>query len=107
MSASISDVVRRLVNGLGPGTEVVRVYAYGSRVRGDAHPESDLDLLVELQEVTRTARRQILDRAWEVSLEEGYVVSVIVVSRESFERGPLSVSAFARNIRREGVEIAA
>ena len=100
-------MARRLIDGLSPDIGVVRVYAYGSRVRGDEDLGSDLDLLVELREVTRTAKRQILDRAWELSLEEGYVVSVVIVSQEAFEQGPLSASEFARSIRRDGVEIAA
>lgn len=107
MTEAIQDVGRKLVAGLDPHVEVLRVYAYGSRVRGSAEPMSDLDLLVELREVTRAAKGQILDRAWELSLEVGFVVSVVIVSEEAFERGPLSVSAFAQTIRREGVEIAA
>jgi uncharacterized protein len=107
MTENISQVARKLMDGLAPGIEVVRVYAYGSRVRGNAEPGSDLDLLIELREVTCAAKQQILDRAWELSLEAGYVISVVIVSQEAFERGPLSLSEFARNIRREGVEIAA
>jgi len=107
MIEHIHEVVRKLMAGLGSDVEVVRVYAYGSRIRGDADPGSDLDLLVELRQVTPAAKRQILDRAWELSLEEGYVVSVVIVSQEAFERGPLSLSTFAHNVRREGVEIAA
>jgi predicted nucleotidyltransferase len=107
MTEHIRQVVRKLVDGLGPDVEIVRVYAYGSRVRGDAGLGSDLDLLIELREVTRVAKRQILDRAWELSLDEGYVISVVIVSEEAFEQGPLSVSEFARTVRREGVEIAA
>ena len=107
MTERISQIARKLIDGLAPGIEVVRVYAYGSRVRGDADLGSDLDLLVELREVSRTAKRQLLDRAWELSLEEGYVISVVIVSEEAFEHGPLSLSEFARNIRREGIEIAA
>ncbi len=107
MTEPIIQVVRTLIGGLGPDVEVVRVYAYGSRVRGDADVGSDLDLLVELREVTRVAKRQVLDRAWELSLEEGYVISVVIVSQEAFEQGPLSLSGFARNVRREGIEIAA
>lgn len=107
MTEHINQVVRRLIDGLSSRLEIVRVYAYGSRVRGDADLGSDLDLLVELREVTRTAKRQILDRAWELSLDEGYVISVVIVSQEAFEHGPLSLSGFARNVRREGIEIAA
>jgi predicted nucleotidyltransferase len=107
MTERISQIARKLIDGLSPDVEIVRVYAYGSRVRGDADLGSDLDLLVELREVTRTAKRQILDRAWELSLEEGYVISVAIVSEEAFEHGPLSVSEFARTIRREGVEMTA
>jgi len=107
MDMHICEVVGKLMDGLDLDTDMVRVYAYGSRVRGDYSPGSDLDLLVELRQVTPTARRQILDRAWELSLEEGYVISVAVVSQEAFETGPLSVSLYAENIRREGIEIAA
>jgi len=107
MDTYIREVIRKLMDGLVSETGMVRVYAYGSRVRGDCDPGSDLDLLVELRQVTTTARRQILDRAWELSLQEGYVISVVVVSQEAFEEGPLSVSQFARNVRREGVEVAA
>ena len=103
----IQQVARRLIEGLVPDIDVVRVYAYGSQVRGEAGPGSDLDLLVELRQVTRSAKRRILDRAWELSLEEGYVISVVIVTQEAFENGPLSVSEYAQNVRREGIEIAA
>ncbi|MBN1359624.1 MAG: nucleotidyltransferase domain-containing protein [Sedimentisphaerales bacterium] len=107
MDRHVREVVRKLIAGLGLDAGIVRVYAYGSRVRGDYDPGSDLDLLVELREVTATAKRRVLDRAWELSLEEGYVISVAIVSQEAFEAGPLSVSQYARNVRREGIEVAA
>jgi hypothetical protein len=93
------------MDGLASDTGMVRIYAYDSRIRGQCDPGSDL--LVELRHVTATARRRILDRAWELSLEEGYVISVAIVSQEAFETGPLSVSLYAENVRREGIEIAA
>ena len=103
----IQEVVRSLIVELGPEIKVVRVYAYGSQVRGDADTGSDLDLLIELWQVTRIAKRRIRDVAWELSLKEGYVISVIIVSQQEFEGGPLASSEFVQNIRRDGIEIAA
>jgi len=107
MDTRVREVAQKLIDSLAPDIDVVRAYAYGSRVREDWDPESDLDLLLELRHVTPVAKRRILDRAWELSLDEGYVISVAIVSQQAFETGPLSASAYARNIRREGVEIAA
>ena len=103
----IRELVRKFIAGIAPDTGVVRVFAYGSRVRGDCDPDSDLDLLVELRALTPTAKRSVQDRAWEMSQEEGYVISVAVVSQDAFENGPLAASEFARNVRNEGIEIAA
>ena len=103
----IKDIVKRLVEGLDPDIELVRIYAYGSRVRGDYEIGSDLDLLVELRQVTPVFKRQIQDKAWELSLDAGFVVSVIIVSEAAFERGVISISELAENIRRHGVEITA
>jgi predicted nucleotidyltransferase len=107
MDPHIYDIGRKLIQSLGPETTVVRLYVYGSRVRGDHDPGSDLDLLVELEELTAQAKKDIQDQAWKLSLEEGYVISVAIVSREAFENGPLAASEYARRVRREGVEIAA
>ncbi len=103
----IKDIVKRLIDGLDPDIEIVRIYAYGSRVRGDYESGSDLDLLVELRQITSVFKRQIQDKAWELSLDAGFVVSVIIVSEAAFERGVISISELAENIRRHGVEITA
>jgi predicted nucleotidyltransferase len=107
LEIQVHEVVGKLIGSLDPDTGVVRIYAYGSRVRGDWDPGSDLDLLVEVREVTPAVKRRILDRAWELSLEEGYVISVAIVSQGSLESGPLSVSEYAQNVREEGIAITA
>jgi len=60
-----------------------------------------------MQPVTASARRRILDLAWELSLEEGYVIYVAIVSQEAFETSLLSVSLYAKKVRQEGIEITA
>jgi len=48
-----SDIVERVVAGCNP----VRVIVFGSVARGDDGPDSDIDLLVELDSIARVRRR--------------------------------------------------
>jgi predicted nucleotidyltransferase len=79
------------------------IRAFGSRVRGTAHPESDLDLCVVVPSVTRELRDAIYGVAWEIGFDAGCVLAPIVLSEDDFERAPLSASTLVATIRREGI----
>jgi len=81
------------------------VWVFGSRVRGDADPESDLDVCVILERWSEEADKEICHVAWEIGFDEGMVISTVVFSREEFERGPCSVGPFVRAVREEGVSV--
>jgi len=100
-------ICRDLLMRLKRKVSVVRIYAYGSRIRGDSSPDSDLDLVVELSNPSPGDKHAVHDAAWEIGLEEGILISAIVVSEEVFEHGRLSHSPFACNVKREGIEVAA
>ena len=63
-------------------TPVKRLVVYGSRARGDAAPDSDLDLYIEGPDVTPEMRQKISVIAWEVSLETGIVISTLIYSKQ-------------------------
>lgn len=81
------------------------VLLFGSWARGDAHPDSDIDLLVVLDEVS--SRRRELARMdevlWRHSLASDSVITRIPVSEAEFRESdvPLIVRA-----RAEGVPVA-
>jgi predicted nucleotidyltransferase len=80
-----------------------RVWAFGSRVRGEATEESDLDLCVVLEKRTSESRGRVSDIAWEVGFERDVLLTTIVFSKEDFEKGPVSDSALVHTILAEGV----
>jgi len=80
-----------------------RIWAFGSRVKGDASWESDLDVCVLLRNLTTQAYNEIIDIAWEVGFQRDIVISPLVFSQEQFETGPLSESSIVKNILREGI----
>lgn len=94
------DLFASRVRFLAPSAAI---WAFGSRTRGSAHPESDLDLLVVAPEVTAELRDEVYAAAWEIGFERGRVLAPVILSEEDFERGPMSASTLVVTIRRDGV----
>ena len=80
-----------------------RVWAFGSRARGEATWESDFDLLIVLSEVDQKTDRWVRDIAWEVGFENDRVITTVLLDRAQFEHGPMSESTLVENILREGI----
>lgn len=81
-----------------------RIWAFGSRVRGDHSWASDLDICVVLPgEIALACRNAISDVACDVGYEHDRLIIPVVLSEEQFERGPMSASPLVKNILREGI----
>lgn len=79
------------------------VWAFGSRVRGDATWESDLDVCVVVDHLTNEDRHVLWHMAWEVGFEHEMLISAVPFSKDEFEDGPCSESPLVLNILREGI----
>ena len=80
-----------------------RVWAFGSRARGEGTWDSDFDVCVVLDEFSASADQVLSEIAWEVGFAHDRVITIIPFSRDQFEHGPFSESTLVETIRREGV----
>jgi predicted nucleotidyltransferase len=106
MNAKDFEIVNRLKIRLQERVKLHQVIIFGSRARGDAESDSDMDVLVVLDEpVSRQSRKIVSENSWEIGFDSDMVIMPIVVSRDSWENGPDRVSLLARAVREEGTRI--
>jgi len=100
------EVVNSFKQLLSQRVSLHSIIVFGSRARGDADPDSDMDVLVILSGPnTAKARRHVSDCAWEAGFEYGLVVSPVVVSHERWENGPEQYSLLAQAVEEEGIAV--
>lgn len=104
----MDERIKRLINQIKAhlvkvyGERIKKVILYGSYVRGAATRDSDIDLLVLVDRSLNPfeVRESLSDLLFDMLLEEGELVSVIVVPEDFFESYN---SPFILNVKKEGV----
>jgi len=99
----IAQEFRRLM--IARGVSVCEVILFGSRARGDADPDSDMDVLVITENLDRQTRKLITRCAWEVGYESGVVIQSLAMTRSEAEEGPERFSLLMIAVREEGVKV--
>ena len=86
------------------GDRLQRIVLFGSRARGDAAPDSDIDLLLVLADLAAIgALDEAIDRVMsELSLKHDTVLSASIATEEEIEHDDLPLFD---NVRHEGVAV--
>lgn len=80
---------------------------YGSRARGEAPEDSDLDLVALVDEKTPEIEAQMEEVAYRVMWDHDFkpIISLKVISEGRFRQAAAKGFSFYRNVAREGIEL--
>jgi predicted nucleotidyltransferase len=101
------DILIELKNSLKEllDEDRVRLILYGSKARGDYDSESDIDIAIIIQGLTRDLKNRILDAVADIEVKYLMPISTLVISEEDFEFLKKRERRIALDIEREGIPL--
>ncbi|MGV8090351.1 MAG: nucleotidyltransferase domain-containing protein [Mangrovibacterium sp.] len=100
------DLLNRIKSGIISKDPNAEIYLYGSRARGDNRKDSDWDILVitPKEKVTFDYENDLRDPIYDIELESGEVISLLIYSKSEWQRKK-SISPLFTNVIKEGIRI--
>jgi predicted nucleotidyltransferase len=101
-----SEILNRIKSGIAGKDAGAEIYLYGSRARGDYHVDSDWDILViaSRDKVTFDYESDLRDPIFDIELESGEIISVIIYSKSDWQKKQ-SISPLFLSVIKEGIKI--
>lgn len=100
---ALQELKKRMTHLLG--ADLVHLRLFGSRARGDAERDSDLDVALIVRNLDRPRRREILDQVAEIELEWLAPISLLLLAEEDYLDLKQRERRIALDIERDGVEL--
>lgn len=95
---------RQVLSQRHPGT-VVRMLVYGSKARGESHPDSDVDVLLVVRNDADSLKRPLRDLGYELAATSDAVPSILAYTEAEWQERTSKGYPFQRAVERDGVSV--
>jgi len=103
---NVQDALQTARERIAAEFAVDRIVLFGSVVRGEADEESDVDLLIVLQDSPTHQRRDRITRIiFDINLEYDTNLSELIVDRQTWDHGLPSVLPIHKEVEEEGIPL--
>ncbi len=98
------DAYREALDKKRPGA-VQEMLIYGSKARGQAHAESDLDVLLIVKNEAGTLKRELRRIGYLLAATADVLPSILAYTQEEWESRKRSGSTFRQAVERDAVRV--
>lgn len=98
-------VIEGFKNLVSQKVKILELRVFGSRARGNATEESDLDVFIVVDRLDYTIDKYISDCAWEAGFPEDIIIMPVTISLDTLRNSPIRESVFIKNVYREGIAV--
>jgi predicted nucleotidyltransferase len=98
------DAYRKALDKKHPGV-VQEMLIYGSKARGQAHAESDLDVLLIVKNEAGALKRELRRVGYLLSATAEVLPSILAYTQEEWESRKRSGSTFRKAVERDAVRL--
>ena len=103
MFAKEREVLEEISKKLASDSHLMKIIAYGSRVRGDFRGDSDLDVLVVVDKKDREIKDKVIGEFYSYELKTDISFALSILSKEEFELNKRLGSPFIKAVANEGM----
>ena len=100
---TILQKIKKSILSTAPGAQII---LYGSFARGDYHAESDMDILilVDNETISRDEEKKITYPLYDIEFETGQIISPFIKSKKEWVV-KYPNTPFYKNVIKEGIEL--
>lgn len=102
-TAALQEFKRRISGKYG--NLVSSVLLYGSKARGQAGKDSDIDVLVVLNSEERDIKKDISSIAFDIIIEYSVDLSVMIITSVRWNMDPKNPTSFIYNVKKDSVKL--
>lgn len=105
LSSNENKALRALKNILLEKYSILDFRIYGSKAKGTDVQDSDIDIMIVLENQSPVIESEIDDLIFDINLKYNCFISALYFGRNELEFGPLAESPIYKKIMQEGVSL--